>query len=235
MQRYFALDKNLNLTSKDIFHIKKVMRMKVNDFIEIVYDEKVYLCKILSLDGNDIKFNVEEELDTNNELSKKITIVFSIVNETKTDFILQKCTELGAYDFIPYASSRSKTKIEKKEDKKIERWNMITKEAAEQSYRNISPKVYNVKTLSEICNLDYDLKIVLSTKENEKSIKNVMQNNNNCDRIIIVVGPEGGLDTNEEKKLKENGFILTSLGKTILRTETAPIFVMSALKYELMR
>lgn len=235
MQRYFALNKNLEITESDKFHITKVMRMKINDLIEVVYDEKVYLCKISFISNTDVHFDVISEINENNELKSKVTIVFSLVNETKTDLILQKCTELGAYDFIPYAAKRSKVKIDKKEGKKIERWNMITKEAAEQSHRNIHPKVNNVMTLNEICELDYDLKLVASTKENTKTIKNIMQNSNNCDRIIIVVGPEGGFDVKEEEFLLKNDFIGISLGTTILRTETAPIFVMSALKYELMR
>lgn len=235
MQRYFSLNKNLEIRESDKFHIIKVMRMKVNDLIEVVYDEKIYLCKISSISNNDVHFNVVEEKIKNNELRSKITIVFSLVNENKTDLILQKCTELGAYNFIPYAAKRSKIKIDKKENKKVERWNIITKEAAEQSYRNICPKVSNIMTLNEICKLDYDLKLIASTKENLKTIKNVLQNSNNYDRIIIVVGPEGGFDEMEEEVLLENNFINVSLGTTILRTETAPIFAMSALKYELMR
>lgn len=235
MQRYFALNKNLEIRESDKFHIIRVMRMKVNDLIEIAYNENVYLCKISSISNNDVHFDVVEEIKESNELNIRVTIVFSLVNENKTDLILQKCTELGAYDFIPYAAKRSKVKIDKKENKKIERWNMITKEAAEQSHRNICPKVSNVMTLDEICKLDYDLKLVASTKENTKTIKNMLQNSNNCDRIIIVVGPEGGFDEKEEEILIKNGFIGISLGSAILRTETAPIFVMSALKYELMR
>lgn len=235
MQRYFSKDENLNLTDQDKFHIIKVMRMKVNDMIEVVWNNDVYECLITNIDNSDVKFKKIRKIEINNELPKKITIAFSLVNETKTDFILQKCTELGAYSFIPFKSSRSKIKIDKKEDKKIERWNKVTKEASEQSYRNIIPNVSNVIDIKDLINLDYDLKIICSTKEKEKSIKNIMQNNINCDRIIIVIGPEGGLDEKEEEYLIKNGFVGTTLGSTILRAETAPIFVMSAFRYELMR
>ncbi len=235
MQRYFAVDKNLNLDKQDIFHIIKVMRMNINDEIQIVYDRKVYLCKITDISKNDVKFSAMKELKENNELNKEITIAFSLVNETKTDFILQKCTELGATSFIPINAKRCKVKIDNKQDKKVSRWNTIVKEAAEQSYRSLCPKVSNVKSLSEISKLDYDLKILCSTIEKEKTIKNVLQKIESYDKIIIVVGPEGGFDSEEEKILLENGFTSTSLGSTILRTETAPVFVMSALRYEFMR
>ena len=87
-------------------------------------------------------------------------------------------------------------------------------------------------SINDVLKLDYDLKLTCSTKENEKTIKNVLQNSTNCDRIIIVVGPEGGLTVFEEEKLEKNGFIPVTLGNLILRTETVPIYIMSLVNYE---
>lgn len=235
MQRYFAINKELKLTSQDIFHISKVMRMKIDDMIEIVYDKKVYLCKLVNISKNNIETKIISMKEENNELDKKITVAFSLVNESKIDFIIQKCTELGVYDFIPLNLERCKVKINEKEAKKIERWNLIIKEASEQSYRNICPKIHNIMNIEDLIKLDYDLKIFCSTNEKEKSIKNVLQNNSNYDKIIIVVGPEGGISPKEEDFLISNKFNGVTLGNTILRTETAPIFAVSAIKYELMR
>lgn len=232
MQRYFAVDKNLNISDKDKHHIINVMRMKLNDKIEIVYDEKIYLCEINEISKKDVSYSVKDIIDINNELPVKVTIAVSLVNEKKLDFILQKCTELGVYDFILVNSDRSKIKIDGKEKKKIERWNTITKEAAEQSHRNIKPIVRDIMSINDVSKLDYDLKLTCSTKENEKTIKNVLQNSTNCDRIIIVVGPEGGLTVSEEEKLEKNGFIPVTLGNLILRTETVPIYIMSLVNYE---
>lgn len=232
MQRYFAVDKDLNISDKDKHHIINVMRMKLNDKIEIVYDEKVYMCEINDISKKDVSYSVKDIIDINNELPVKVTIAVSLVNEKKLDFILQKCTELGVYDFILVNSDRSKIKIDGKEKKKIERWNTITKEAAEQSHRNIKPIVRDIMSINDVSKLDYDLKLTCSTKENEKTIKNVLQNSTNCDRIIIVVGPEGGLTVSEEEKLEKNGFIPVTLGNLILRTETVPIYIMSLVNYE---
>ena len=232
MQRYFAVDKDLNISDKDKHHIINVMRMKLNDKIEIVYDEKVYMCEINDISKKDVSYSVKDIIDINNELPVKVTIAVSLVNEKKLDFILQKCTELGVYDFILVNSDRSKIKIDGKEKKKIERWNIITKEAAEQSHRNIKPIVRDIMSINDVSKLDYDLKLTCSTKENEKTIKNVLQNSTNCDRIIIVVGPEGGLTVSEEEKLEKNGFIPVTLGNLILRTETVPIYIMSLINYE---
>ena len=224
MQRYFAVDKDLNISDKDKHHIINVMRMKINDKIEIVYDEKVYLCEINDISKKDVSYSVKDIIDVNNELPVKVTIAVSLVNEKKLDFILQKCTELGIYDFILVSSDRSKIKIDGKENKKIERWNTITKEAAEQSHRNIKPVIKGIMSINEVSKLDYDLKLTCSTKENEKTIKNVLQNSTNCDRIIIVVGPEGGLTNYEEEILKENNYIPITLGNLILRTETCLLY-----------
>ena len=232
MQRYFAVDKNLNISDKDKHHIINVMRMKLGDKIEIVYDEKIYLCEINDISKKDVSYSVKDIIDINNELPVKVTIAVSLVNEKKLDFILQKCTELGVYDFILVSSDRSKVKIDGKEKKKIERWNTITKEAAEQSHRNIKPIVRDIMSINDVSKLDYDLKLTCSTKENEKTIKNVLQNSTNCDRIITVVGPEGGLTISEEEKLEKNGFIPVTLGNLILRTETVPIYIMSLINYE---
>lgn len=232
MQRYFAVDKDLNISDKDKHHIINVMRMKLNDKIEIVYDEKVYMCEINDISKKDVSYSVKDIIDINNELPVKVTIAVSLVNEKKLDFILQKCTELGVYDFILVNSDRSKIKIDGKEKKKIERWNTITKEAAEQSHRNIKPIVRDIMSINDVSKLDYDLKLTCSTKENEKTIKNVLQNSTNCDRIIIVVGPEGGLTVSEEEKLEKNRFIPVTLGNLILRTETVPIYIMSLINYE---
>lgn len=232
MQRYFAVDKDLNISDKDKHHIINVMRMKINDKIEIVYDEKVYLCEINDISKKDVSYSVKDIIDVNNELPVKVTIAVSLVNEKKLDFILQKCTELGIYDFVLVSSDRSKIKIDGKENKKIERWNTITKEAAEQSHRNIKPVIKGIMSINEVSKLDYDLKLTCSTKENEKTIKNVLQNSTNCDRIIIVVGPEGGLTNYEEEILKENNYIPITLGNLILRTETVPMYIMSLINYE---
>ena len=235
MQRYFVDNNEFRLNHNDIHHIKTVMRMNVGDLIEVVYNEKLYICRIDELSKDDIKINVIEEKQDNNELSKHIAIAFSITKEDKIDLILQKCTELGISEFIPVEMSRCNIKIDKnKIDKKIDRWNTICKEASEQSKRNIIPKVNQIHKLKDLISLDYDLKIVCSVNQDVRNIKNVLHNNPKCDKIIFVIGPEGGISSEEEKFLEDNNFIRTSLGKRVLRTETAPIMVASILNYEYM-
>lgn len=237
MQRYFNNEKNNDeflMNLDDSNHIYKVMRMKLGDKIEVLCEEKLYICEIVNLDKN-VKVKIIEKRNDNNELPIKITICQSLVNEQKMDLILQKGTELGAYEFFPYSARNSVVKENGKSDKKIVRWQRIVKEASEQSKRNIIPKVNNIININELINLNYDLKLLCSVNEFTLNIKKVLEQSRKYDTIIIVIGPEGGFSKEEEEKLIANGFISVSLGKTVFRTETASLVALSYLNYELMR
>ena len=236
MQRYFAIDSNLTLSLSDIHHLKNVMRMKVNDKIEVVLNENVYLCKIEQINNKQIKLEVIAELNEKSELPVIITMGISLVTENKFNLILQKLTELGVNSIIPLNTERSIVKLNNdKITNKQERWHKICKEAAEQSRRIIIPKI---EPITKIMNLDtsiYDLKLLCSPSEKKINLKDILSKKENYDRILIVIGPEGGFTLKEEQNLVNDGFIKVSLGNRILRTETTPIFVLSILNYIFMR
>ena len=192
MQQYFAINKNLELLESDYHHIKNVMRMKVNDKIKVVYDNVTYLCELSNID--DIKFNIiKEEKNISNKV--KISIAFGLIKEQKLDYLFQKGTEVGISEFIPVNMIRSVVKIDSnKENKKIDRWNKILKEASEQSFRSNIPNLTNIKNIKDLINLDFDLKLVCSLNENTQNIKKILQKNNKYDKILLVVGPECGFD-----------------------------------------
>lgn len=233
MQRYFAKEKinnNFILEDSDIYHIRTVMRMKNNDQIEVIYDKKLYICEINSIDTN-IEVNVINELNSNNTNDVYSVLIIPVLKEQKMDLILQKSTELGVSEIIPYLSKRSVVKLEKKDyDKKILRWNKILKEASEQSKRLDVPILNSIKTLNELECID-GVKLVCSTVEKSENLKKMMNNSLKYDKINFVIGPEGGLDNSEEEKLIQMGFIPITLGNRILRVETVPIFLMSILNY----
>ena len=237
MQRYFINNIKNNkfiLNSDDSYHIETVMRMKLKDKIELIYNNELYIGEINEF--NPVKGEIIKKLNMNNELTKKVTICQSLVKENKMDLILQKSTELGAYSFIPLSVKNSIIKLNKKDlEKKIIRWQRIVKEASEQSKRNIIPKVCDVMNIDELIKLDFDLKILCTVNEVSRSLKFVLQNNKNYDTMIIVIGPEGGFTKDEENILIENGFISTSLGNLVLRTETASLCTLSMINYELER
>lgn len=235
MQRYFgeSIENNtFKLKNDDVYHISKVMRMKINDKIEVVYNQKVYLCNIESF--NPFKCFIEKELDMDNENKYQIKLIQSMVNETKMDLILQKGTEVGINDFYPYSAINSVNKDNGKMDKKIIRWQRIVKEAAEQSKRNIIPVVHDLIKISDISKIQGDLKLLLSVNECQVTLKSILQKHKNYGTIIIVVGPEGGFTKEEEEIFAGNGYIRTSIGKRVLRSETASVVVASMINYEWM-
>lgn len=235
MQRYFCNCNNNKfiLSKEDSYHITKVMRYDVGTKIEIVDKGILYIAEIIELTPLVIAKKIEE-VPCIKEICNT-TIVQSLVSEQKMDYILQKGTELGAESFIPLITDRSVVKVNDKINKKVERWNTIVKEASEQSKRLNIPKVLNPYTIKEISNLDYDYKILCSVNEMSKSIKTVLSNIKESDRILVVIGPEGGFTKEEEQKLLDNGFISVTLGDRVLRTETASLFVLSIVNYIFMR
>ncbi|MBQ9181423.1 MAG: 16S rRNA (uracil(1498)-N(3))-methyltransferase [Bacilli bacterium] len=232
MQRYFAKSKNKDkfiLNESDYHHIKNVMRMKDNDLLEVVLDNKLYECH---LDNYEVILDKEIVLDVKN--NKQITLILPLLQEQKMDLVLQKSTELGVNKIIPIITSRTKVKLDKdKEIKKIKRWASICKEASEQSKRIDIPVIESVKKLKELSNLD-GLKLICSTTEASNNIRNSLQKHKKCDIINVVIGPEGGFEKSEEDYLVNIGFEKVTLGNRILRVETAALFLLSVIEYEFM-
>ena len=235
MQRYF---KNTNLdifelSEDDSYHIIKVMRNKIGDKIEVVIDNNLFICEIVEI-KDIVKVRRVEEVECDSELPCYVTIAQSLVKEQKMDLILQKSCELGVSEIIPINAIRSIVKLDKKETKKIERWNKILKEASEQSKRVVIPRVNEIMDIKDLANLDYDIKILCTVNELSTSLKNVLSKDLNNLKILLVIGPEGGFTDNEEKILIDKGFISTSFGRRVLRTETASLYALSIINYILM-
>ena len=231
MQRYFVKEKNndkFTLNDSDIHHIKRVMRCKNNDKIEVVYNEIVYLCNIDDIDS--LTLSIINSYQEDRELNINLTVAVSLVQEQKFDLILQKLTELGVTSIIPVKTERSIVKIEEsKQEKKKLRWETICKEASEQSHRVIVPKIHNIMTLKELLNNKKQLNLICSLNDNTKQLQEYLTNE--VKEILFVIGPEGGFAPKEEEFLLANGFQSTSLGKRILRVETAAIYVASIVGY----
>jgi 16S rRNA (uracil1498-N3)-methyltransferase len=249
LQRYFAEEKNPNgqlvISGDDYHHVIRVMRMAVGDKVLCVdRSGKSYICIIAEITDKKINCNVVECVDGSSELPIRVTIASGLPKGDKLEWIIQKGTELGANQFVPFTAARSIVKWdEKKADKKVERWQKIAKEAAEQSHRNIVPTVHFPVNLSALieASKNYDCKLIAYEEDSRngeasvlaQSLKNLEENNT----LLIVFGPEGGLDPKEIVKLQEHGFQTCGLGPRILRTETAPLALLAAVSYhfELLR
>ena len=236
MQRYFSKECQNNyftLNTDDLYHIVTVMRMVTGEQVEVVFDKKVYLCS-LEISNKEVLVRKEKLLQDEVFNEKEIVLLVPLLKEHKMDYILQKATELGVSKIIPVIMERSIVKLDKsKENKRLERWTRICKEASEQSMRVTIPTITEVRTWEQVKDLD-GVKIVCSTSEKQNTIKMFLQSHQSCDKMIIVVGPEGGLAPREETFLNNHGFVSVTLGNRIMRVETAPLFVLSVINYEYM-
>lgn len=231
MQQYFSKKKEndkLMLDQGDIHHIKNVMRMKPGDDLLVCFDKVIYLC---SLNDDYVSTTIKSEFKSGTELTE-VTAYIPVLSDEKMSFIIEKGTEMGVCKFIPVRFSHSKFVLSKdKEVKKLDRWNRIAKEASEQSRRLIIPEVSHIIGVEDIVSINGVNILCSLDNHNVKEIRKVLNLDTICDKISLVFGPEGGLSSTEEDLIESKGFIKTSLGNNILRTETVIINVCSIINY----
>ncbi|MCM3765336.1 16S rRNA (uracil(1498)-N(3))-methyltransferase [Neobacillus niacini] len=249
MQRYFVQHRASNgcffIEAEDRHHIIKVMRMVVGDQIICVGpDGKQAVCKLAEITDESVVAEVVQWKEENPELPISVTIASGLPKGDKLEWIIQKGTELGAREFIPFAGVRSVVKWDdKKAAKKIDRWQKIAKEAAEQSHRTRIPDVKAPASFKQLLALgkEFDYKLAAFEEESRNgeasAFSAVLKQMKQGESLLLVFGPEGGLAEAEVEQLQNNGFTLCGLGPRILRTETAPLYTLAAISYhfELLR
>ena len=230
------------IQNEDVNHIKNVLRAKIDDTIDICdcITSKNYICKIEQIEEKHIYCHIIEEIESNVEPEIQVSVLQGLPKADKMELVIQKSVELGVYDITPIEMKRCVVKLNEKDKiKKIQRWQKIAEGAAKQSGRDRIPVVHpivNVKTLCESIK-EYDL--VLVAYENEKvntlkqELKEIKQKNKEELKIAIVIGPEGGIDSEEIARLEEHQAKIITLGNRILRTETVALNMLSIIMYEL--
>lgn len=229
----------VHIIGSDVKHILNVLRLKKDDEIQIcsIENSKNYIAKIVEYSKEEVICKIIEPIDTSVEPRVKIDIYQGLPKADKMELIIQKTIEIGVKSIIPVSMERSIIKLSHKdEEKKIERWQKISEVAAKQSKRDIIPKIEKSINIEKVLERieDYTKFIVAYEEEKNKTLKQVLKEIKNKENIKIgvLIGPEGGIDEKEIQKLKEKAEIIT-LGNRILRTETAPIVVVSNIIYEL--
>ena len=231
---------NVIIKGEDVNHIKNVLRLKENERIQICNknNHKTYLCNIYNLLQENVICKIQQELEYTTESNVYIHLFQGLPKAEKMEIIIQKTIEIGISEITPVIMKRCIVKLdEKAKIKKLERWQKIAEGAAKQSKRDIIPKInlpLNLQNIYE--NLkNYDIVLVAYEDEQNITIKQILKqiHNNEDIKIAIIIGPEGGIEKGEIQNLKENGAKVISLGKRILRTETAPIVMASIIMYEL--
>lgn len=235
MQRYFAniINNQVILSQDDVFHLSKVMRAKINDQIEVVdKNHQSFLAVIKSI--NPLSIEVQEPILRNNELGSEVTLFFGLAKSDKIELVIQKATELGAKKVVLFQGKRSVVKFSDDDFKrKLPRYNSIAKEAAEQCHREYIPEIKYVKSVSEIKDDLCELNLFAYELDAGKTSDFAYLLSEKKQSISIIIGPEGGFDASEAEQLKSLGFKNVSLGKRILRCETAAIYALSVISFNL--
>lgn len=244
MQRYFLtqLDEMRGtLSSDDEKHVARVMRMEEGDAVIAVYDGISY-DSVIHYEGQTPSVICQRVREEQPELPVRVGIVSGLAKGKKPEWIVQKGTELGMHAFYASPMKRSVVKWDdKKRKKNVERLETIAKEAAEQSHRLRVPSITALSQWHELEQIakEYDhLFFAYEVEANEKghqTIADQFQNVYHDTSILFVFGPEGGIAEEEAEWLRANDFQPVALGPRILRTETAPLYVLSAVSYEFER
>lgn len=235
-------DGRAQIFGADVNHIKNVLRMEKGEEITVCDGEGTFFqCRLLELTPGKITAEVLERRKAETELGVRITLFQGLPKKDKMELIIQKAVELGADEIIPVAMRFCVAKIEdgKKEKKKLERWQAISEAAAKQSGRGKIPKVRPVLSYQEAVKLGSRMEKCLLPYEKAEGMEGFRQALEECkrlpegSRVGIFIGPEGGFDEKEAAMALESGIQPVSLGKRILRTETAGLCMLSALMLEI--
>ena len=236
MYHFFVSDEQINgenayIEGSDVNHIANVLRMKPEEELLIsVKGDWDYLCKIVDIETDRVNLKVLESMEQR-ELPVNITLLQGIPKSDKLEMIIQKAVELGVSEIIPVKTKRVVVKIdEKKVDTKVNRWNAIAESAAKQSKRSIIPKVYEPMSIDNALEIVKDFGVKLIPYENADGIdktRRILDNMDKTKNIAVFIGPEGGFEESEVERIKNSGFEVITLGKRILRTETAGLALLS--------
>lgn len=237
MHRFFLNEENFKddtffLYDEDFHHIKNVLRLKQKDNIEIIYNNMIYICTNLTFNSDNLSVSIISKDKLLLE-SPNIHLYQGLAKSDKFDYIVQKSVELGVTEITPLLTNRVIVKLNgKKSDRKIERYKKISKSAASQSKRSIIPTVNNPLQIDELFLDKNELGLIAYENSSNYNLKKILKSST-VNNIKIVIGPEGGFEKYEVEELMDKGFKSISLGKRILRTETAPLNLISVIQYEL--
>lgn len=228
----------ITIEGTDVKHIKNVLRMKEKEKLLISNGtDKDFLCEILSISSQSVLCKIIDVDLEGTELPSKIYLFQGLPKSDKMELIIQKAVELGVHEIIPVDTKRSVVKLdEKKADNKIKRWQQISLSAAKQSKRIIIPNIHKIMSFKEALEYAFDFEYNLIPYENAKGMedtKKAIEAIKPYTSIGIFIGPEGGFDEAEISLAISNGVLPVTLGKRILRTETAGLAVLSVIMFHL--
>lgn len=233
MPRFFSdniFEDKIVIDQEDSKHIKKVLRMKIGDELIVSSSHKMdYQCVISSLDGENVELEIIYNKPNETEPTVEVVLYQALPKSDKMDLIMQKAVELGVTKIVPILTKRCVSRPDEKSmKKKIVRYQKIVKEAAKQCGRGIIPVVDEMKTFEQVIqNPDNLEKMIIFYEGGGERINDIVSQNQKS--VGIIIGSEGGFDLEEVEKAVDNGILKATLGKLILRCETAPLTAISIL------
>lgn len=231
--------KRIVITGSDVNHIRNVLRMKIGEEIAVSNgtDGKEYRCGIEEFAEDEVICSLRFVKEDGLELPARVTLFQGLPKADKMEFIVQKMVELGVYRIVPVATKRAVVKLDEKKAKaKVTRWQAIAEAAAKQSKRRIVPEVGAVCSMKEalLQAASMDVKLIpYELSEGMAKTRELIEKTLPGQEIAVFIGPEGGFEEEEVAMAMEAGFVPVTLGKRILRTETAGLTVMAWLMYRL--
>lgn len=245
MQRFFVephqIDEEahqIHITGSDVNHISNVLRMKTGEELWISDGSKYeYRCTIESFEPDEVLLHIVYSQEPEYELPCRIYLFQGLPKADKMELIIQKAVELGAYEIIPVETKRCVVKLDgRKSAKKTARWQQIAESAAKQSKRMLIPNVHEVLTFREALKYAESMDVRLVPYELARGMqetKEILAGIEPGQSVGIFIGPEGGFEEKEIETAIEGGAKPITLGRRILRTETAGLAILSVLMFQL--
>lgn len=225
----------LKIEGDEVKHIRKVLRLKTGDEI-LVFDGlgKEFEGTIVEEGRSSVMVKIRDMLSPKRDSPLEVTLAQSLLKGEKMDYLIQKATELGVKEIIPFFSSRSVPLLEKSRSlKRHHRWEKIAVEAAKQCGRGVVPKIESLQTYSDMLHAASadQLRLILWERDGIK-LRDMLEGSKERRKVFFMIGPEGGFSQDEIEKAERVGFIAVTLGRRILRAETASLCFLSILQYE---
>lgn len=242
MRRFFVepgqiAESVIRITGGDVNHIRNVLRMNPGDQLVVGCQDREYTCYLEQITEQEITAHIMYVQDTQAELPSRIYLFQGLPKSDKMEWIIQKAVELGVYEVIPVETRRTVVKLEeKKAAKKVQRWQQIAEGAAKQSGRGFIPRIHPVCKFAQA--LEYGRQCPVKWIPYERAAgmaatRELLGNLKPGQDVAVFIGPEGGFAEEEIQKAQEQGYTPITLGRRILRTETAGLALLSALMFHL--
>lgn len=222
MFRFFGeinTDGKITLDKENSHHYVNVLRIKENEDVEVATREGIFIANFDTFNEKNVVLKIKSKCDSKHESPVNLTLVQAILKSDNMEKAIKGAVEVGVREILPLIAKRNVSDVDKKADKKIQRWQKICEVAAKQSKRDIIPSVNNPITIEFLKDFDGEI-IVCYENEDDLRFEDIQVQSNN---IALIIGPEGGFEDREIEQLKSYGAKIISLGNRILRAETAAI------------